>query len=500
MPAHAPSVAIVGAGFGGLAAAIALLRDGVTDLTVFEKAGDLGGVWRENTYPGAACDVPSHVYSFSYFQRRTWTRPCSPQEEIHDYLAACADHFGVTPHLRFDAEVTRAVWDEEALRWRLELGDGGSASFDVVVPACGQLSIPARPAIPGAETFAGHQFHSAEWDHDHDLRGRRVAVIGTGASAVQFVPPVAERAGHLDVFQRSPNYMLPRRNLGYPAPVRQAIMRVPGLQALRRRAMLLMMEAMVFGLKGNRAVEGVLRAMSWALLHRHVRDPELRRRLTPDFAYGCKRILFSSYYYPALTRDDVDLVDTPITAITPGGVRTADGVEHPADTIIWGTGFDTQAFVAPMDVVGAGGRRLADVWAGGAHAFYGLTVPGFPNLFLLYGPNTNLGVGSIVVMLEAQARYVADAVRRLRAQGAPAAWDVLEDVERAFDEQTQEHLRGTVWTRCANWYRNADGRVVNNWPGYMFEYERATASLNPAHYALLRAEARSSGEAEPVRP
>lgn len=494
MPVHAPSVAIVGSGFGGIAAAIALLRDGITDLTIFEKADDLGGVWRENTYPGAACDVPSHVYSYSYFQHRDWSRPCSPHDEIHDYLQEAADAFGVTPRIRFSTEVTRATWDEQALRWHLDLGDGTTADADVLVPACGQLSIPTQPAIPGADTFAGHQFHSARWDHDHDLTGRHVAVIGTGASAVQFVPPVAEQAGHLDVFQRTPNYMLPRRNLAYAAPVRAAIRYIPGLQAARRGGMLLMMETMVNALKGNRAIQAVLRTMSWALLHRHVRDRELRRKLTPQFAYGCKRILFSSYYYPALTRENVELVDTPITRITADAVVTSDGVEHPADTIIWGTGFDTQAFVAPMEIVGAGGRTIADAWAGGAHAFYGLTVPGFPNLFLLYGPNTNLGVGSIIVMLEAQARYIADAVGRLRAQDGPAAWDVREDVEQAFDAQTQEHLQQSVWTRCASWYRNEAGRVVNNWPGYMFEYVRATKALDPEHYTLLRAEARSSSD------
>ncbi|MBJ7518184.1 MAG: NAD(P)/FAD-dependent oxidoreductase [Solirubrobacteraceae bacterium] len=492
MPAYAPSVAIVGSGFGGIAAAIALLRDGVTDLTIFEKADDLGGVWRENTYPGAACDVPSHVYSYSFFQRRTWTRPCSPHDEIHDYLQEAADTFGVTPKIRFSTEVTGATWDEDALRWELELGDGSTATCDVLVPACGQLSIPVRPSIPGAETFAGRQFHSAEWDHDHDLRGRRVAVIGTGASAVQFVPPVADEAAHLDVFQRTPNYMLPRRNLGYPAPVRAAIRWVPGLQALRRNGMLLSMETMVKGLKGDRLIEGALKTWSKAFLRYHVRDAELRRKLTPSFAYGCKRILFSSYYYPALTREHVELVDTPITNITPDGIVTADGTEHPADTIIWGTGFDTQAFVAPMEVMGAGGRTLREAWADGAHAFFGLTVPGFPNLFLLYGPNTNLGVGSIVVMLEAQARYIADAVAQLRATGGRAAWDVRADVERAYDERTQAHLRTSVWTRCASWYRNAAGRVVNNWPGYMFEYVRATERLDPEHYLLLRARARSS--------
>lgn len=482
-------MAIVGAGFGGIAAAIALLRDGVTDLTIFEKADDLGGVWRENTYPGAACDVPSHVYSFSFHQRRSWTRPCSPQEEIHDYLAETAAQFGVTPRIRFSTDVTRATWDEGALRWTLALDDGTTTEADVLVPACGQLSIPVTPEIPGADTFAGHAFHSARWDHDHDLRGRRVAVIGTGASAVQFVPPVAEQAGHLDVFQRTPNYMLPRRNRPYLLPMRWAIAHVPGLQPFRRAQMLAMMELMVKGLKGNRAIEGLMRTMSWAMLHRHVRDRELRRRLTPSFAYGCKRILFSSFYYPALARPNVDLVDTAIQEITPTGIVTADGIEHPADTIIWGTGFDTQAFVAPMEIVGADGRRLADTWADGAHAFYGLTVPHFPNMFLLYGPNTNLGVGSIVVMLEAQAGYVADAVRKLRTAGGRAAWDVREDVERAYDTQTQAHLKDSVWTRCQSWYRNAAGRVVNNWPGYMFEYRRATAALDPEHYTLLRADA-----------
>ncbi|MBJ7330582.1 MAG: NAD(P)/FAD-dependent oxidoreductase [Solirubrobacteraceae bacterium] len=490
MATNGPSVAIVGAGFGGLAAAIALLGEGITDLTVFEKSGDLGGVWRENTYPGSACDVPSYLYSFSYAQRRDWTRPCSPQAEIHDYLAECADRFGVRPHIRFSTEITRATWDEDTLRWQLELADGEIHEADVFVPACGQLSIPVTPSIPGRDTFAGHQFHSAQWDHHHDLRGERVAVVGTGASAVQFIPQVAEHVAHLDVFQRTPNYMLARKNPIYPAPMRWAIAHVPGVQRFRRGYMRWFMETMVKGLRGNRAIELYLRGWSKFHLFRYVRDRDLRRRLTPSYDIGCKRILFSSYFYEALTRDNVDLVDEAITEITPTGIVTADGIEHATDTIIWGTGFDAQAFVAPMEIVGTGGETLAGTWQGGAHAFYGLTVPRFPNMFLLYGPNTNLGVGSIIVMLEAQATYIADAVRRLRAEGGSGvAFEVREDVERAFDEHIQAQLRDSVWTRCNSWYTNDAGRVVNNWPGFMFEYERATKQLNPEHYLVLRATA-----------
>jgi cation diffusion facilitator CzcD-associated flavoprotein CzcO len=496
-------VAIVGAGFSGVAMAIALRRAGIEDFTLYERAEDLGGVWLHNTYPGAACDVPSYLYSYSYAQRRDWTRPCSPQAEILDYLHDTARSYGVAARVRTGIEIAAAEFEQDENRWTLLSTGGEQIVADVLVLACGQLSRPAWPQIPGRERFAGVSFHSAEWNHDYDLAGKRVAVIGTGASAVQFVPPVAERAARLDVYQRSPPWLLPRRNLGYSRRTRSLIRRVPGLQALRRKGMLAFMESGIAGQTRVRALSVLLHAWSAAFMRRQVRDRWLRRRIWPDYPIGCKRVLFSSAYLPALQRSNVELVADPIAAITERAVVTADGQEREVDCIIYGTGFKAHEFVAPMTVSGLDGRTLAGAWADGAEAHLGLSVSGFPNMFLLYGPNTNLGFGSILVMIEAQVGYVVDALRTLRRTGA-AALDLRPDVQAASAAALQRRLRNSVWTSCQSWYRqDGDGKVTNNWPGQMAEYVRVTRRLRPQEYrARYRAQptsgaASSSTEAGP---
>lgn len=487
-PTSTPTVAVIGAGFSGLGVA-AGLRDAGVPFTVYERGDDVGGVWRENTYPGAACDVPSYLYSYSWRQRRRWSRPCSPQAEILDYLREVADD-GLRPRLRTGVEVTNARFDEGDRRWHLTLRrtDGGTGSgaeeqaeADVLVAACGQLSRPLWPSVDGADRFGGPTFHSAEWDHSVDLTGKRIAVVGTGASAVQFVPVVAEQAAHLDVYQRTPPWMLPRRNNAYTGPVAELIARVPGLQALRRIGMVLFMELSIKGLTTVPPIRWGLHAWSATFMRRQVRDPALRRMTTPDYPIGCKRVLFSSHYLPSLARPDVELVTDPIREVTEDAVVTADGTRHPVDVIVWSTGFRANDFVLPMQVTGAGGRNLQQVWEDGARAHLGLAVPGFPNMFLLYGPNTNLGIGSIIVMIEAQVRYVLDAVRRLRSRPGTLL-DVRPEVWQASDERTQQRLRRTVWTGCRSWYRDASGRVANNWPGTMREYVRLTERLDPAEY------------------
>jgi cation diffusion facilitator CzcD-associated flavoprotein CzcO len=479
--------AIVGAGFSGIATAIALKREGVEEITIFERAGDVGGVWFHNTYPGACCDVPSYVYSFSYEQRRDWSRPCSPQEEIHQYLRGVVRKYGLAGMLRFETEVTDAAFDEGAQVWRLRTAAGDEHEAELLVVACGQLSRPRTPSIPGAEDFAGHAFHSAAWDHGYDLRGRRVAVIGTGASAVQFVPEIAQEVAHLDVYQRTAPYMLPRRNPTYPGWLRALIRHVPGVQAARRIAMWLFMESLTFGLTRFRPALASARLWSATFMRMQVRDPELRRRIRPDYPFGCKRILFSSNYLPALQRPNVDLVTDRIARISERGVVTEDGREREADCIIYGTGFRADEFVLPMEVTGRGGVELQQAWAAGAEAHLGITIAGFPNMFLLYGPNTNLGAGSIVMMIEAQAGYVAQAVRALRESGA-AALDLRPEVQAASGAEVQERLRETVWGECQSWYRrDGTGRVTNNWPGLVTEYLRATRRLELADYELLPA-------------
>jgi len=481
-------VAIVGAGFSGIGMGASLQRSG-HEYAIFERADDLGGVWQHNTYPGACCDVPSYVYSYSWAQRRDWSRPCSPQGEIKDYLREVATEERVIGKIRFGTEVTEARWDPARLKWVLTLGPGGAETYeaDALVLGCGQLSRPSWPEIPGAQAFAGHAFHSAQWDHDHDLTGERVAVIGTGASAIQFIPEIAQRVAHLDVYQRSAPYVLPRRNLTYAQPIRELLRRIPGVQRLRRYGMCGVMECITFGFTRSRAANALTRAWSTSFMRVQLGgDRELRRRARPDYPFGCKRVLFSSYYLPALRRGNVELVSDKIDRITSTGVVTLDGTERRADTIIWGTGFQTNEFVVPMRVFGADGTELQQSWRDGAQAHRGISVSGYPNLFLLYGPNTNLGAGSIIVMLEAQIRYVS---RALELFGEGRALDVRPDAQRRYAEDVQRRLDDTVWTGCHNWYRrDGDGRIVNNWPGFVAEYVRDTRHVDAADYEVLAPE------------
>lgn len=486
-------VAIIGAGFSGIEVAHRLRAAG-HQFTLFERSPDVGGVWHDNTYPGAACDVPSYLYSFSWAQRRDWTRPCSPQDEIQRYLRAVAEQDGLLPHIRFGSEIAEARWDGERCGWTLTDADGSSHEADALVLACGQLIRPVIPSIPGADSFAGPAFHSARWEHDVDLRGRRVAVIGTGASAIQFVPPLTERAARVDVYQRTPPYMMPRRNPAYPAVVRAAIARVPGLQRVRRLGMWGVMETFIYGYTKAPLLKRAFRTWSVAFMRLQLRDREVRRKVWPRHEFGCKRILFSSSYLPALQRGNVEVVTDRVARIEPDAVVTADGRRRSVDAIVWGTGFRADEPVFPLRVHGRDGQELQEAWREGARAHLGITVAGFPNLFLMYGPNTNLGVGSIIVMLEAQAGYVQSALELLR--GGVRALDVRPEVEQASTDAVQARLTGSVWTECESWYRkDGDGRVVGNWPGFMLEYVKAVARADPAEYELLSAHA---GVGEPL--
>jgi len=474
-------VLIVGAGFGGVAAAIELGRHGFTDIRILDAAPELGGTWFYNHYPGAACDVPSHLYSFSFAQRRDWSRLCSPQEEILSYLKGVAREHGIDRLLTPNSRVSSCRFDDASSVWRAETEAGERYEAEVIVLATGQLNRPAIPGLPGLEWFTGHSFHSARWDHGYQLRGKRVAVVGTGASAVQFVPRVAEQAARLTVFQRTANWLLPRENRIYPRPLRELIERVAPIQWLRRQWMFNYCEALTMTIRHPRTVGRVMEARSRAFMRRQVPDAELLAKLTPDYAFGCKRVLFSSHYLPALGRPNVDLLTDGIAGVTEAGIRTDDGGEHEFDCIIWSTGFRASEFMAPMRITGAGGRELTEVWQHGAHAHLGITVPGFPSMFLMYGPNTNTSGGSIIVYLEAQAAYIRQAVQRLR-DGAFVRLDVRADVEARSDLETQARFAGTAWAGCDSWYRDEDGRIVANWPGYMREYLERTRSFEPTDY------------------
>ncbi|GAA3172170.1 NAD(P)/FAD-dependent oxidoreductase [Blastococcus jejuensis] len=477
------AVTIVGAGFGGIGMAVRLAQAGIDDITVLERADRVGGVWAANSYPGAACDIPASLYSFSFAPKADWTRRYPPQEEIQAYLHDTAERFGVLPRIRFGTEVRSAQFDEAAARWVLDLADGGTHECDVLITACGQLSRPAIPAIPGREEFAGVAFHSATWRHDHDLTGRRVAVVGTGASAIQFLPHVAEQAAHTTLFQLDAPHVIPKPDRPYPPWLRTAFRRVPGLLRLNRAATYVQYEMRAVAFTKWTGLMRLIDGQARRHLRRQVGDPALREAVAPQGEPGCKRILLSNDYYPALTRPSVEVVRTPISRVLPDGLRTDDGVVHPVDTIIWGTGFAATDFLTPMTVTGPGGRDLREAWADGAEAYLGIAVAGFPNLFLLYGPNTNLGHNSIVYMLESQIRYVVQAVRRVAAR--PAALSVRPEVQRRFNEWVQDRITATVWDRgCTSWYRTASGRNTTNWPDFTFAYRARTRRFDEADYEL----------------
>ncbi|WIM94098.1 NAD(P)/FAD-dependent oxidoreductase [Actinoplanes oblitus] len=473
-------ILIIGAGFGGVAVANELLKAGFTDITMVEKADRVGGVWRDNNYPGCACDIPAPLYSYSYAQNPAWTRRFPPQPEILAYLERCVADFGLAGKVRLGTEVTAAEWTDGV--WRVRTASGEVLEADVLIPAVGQLSRPVTPQLGGE--FAGPAMHTARWNPAVPLAGRRVAVIGTGASAIQLVPALAGVASRVVVFQRTAPWTLPKPNRRY-GPVRRSLYRrLPALMGPARAGTWLMTVVTGRALTGHRIAGALLHGLSAAQRRWQVRDPELRRKVTPDEPMGCKRVLFTSDWLPTLARPDVELITEKVVALTPGGVRTADGVEHPADVLVYGTGFAATEFLVPIRVTGRAGTRLDEVWRDGAHAYLGMAVPGFPNMFLVYGPNTNTGNTSVVFFHEAQARWIAQAVRHLSHHRNPL--EVRPEIAAAYDAELQSRLAESVWTSCQSWYRTASGRVVTNWPGMASEYRRRTARLRPADFLPTR--------------
>ncbi|GAB3674123.1 NAD(P)/FAD-dependent oxidoreductase [Actinocorallia lasiicapitis] len=468
-------VAIIGAGFGGIGLAVLLKRENVP-FVVLEKADSVGGTWRDNTYPGAACDVPSHLYSFSFERKTDWSRRYAEQPEILGYLRHCVTAYGLEEHLRLGTEVAGAEFRDG--RWHLDTSSG-PVTAEVLVSACGQLNRPAIPQLPGLETFTGTSFHSARWNHTHDLTGREVAVIGTGASAIQFIPRVAERAAKLTVYQRTAPYVIPKPDHAYGPTARRLLSALPLLHDLDRLRTYLYFEARALGFITCPPALKLMGRSFRRSLRKAVPDPELRRRLHPDHPLGCKRVLISDDYYPALLRPNVELVTEPVKEVRQNALVTEDGQVRTADTIIFGTGFRATDFLAPMTIRGRDGRELTEEWRDGAHAHLGLTVHGFPNLYLLYGPNTNLGHNSIVYMLESQFAYVMACLRTGRTL------EVRRDVQSAFNDDLQRRMKGTIWNSgCTSWYQTADGKHVNNWPGYTFAYRRATRRPDPRHFSV----------------
>lgn len=487
------TVAIIGSGFGGIGMAVQLKRAGITDVVLLERAAGLGGTWRDNSYPGAACDVPSHLYCFSFAPNPGWTRSFSPQPEILDYLCRVAREEGVTGKIRFGEEVKAARWDAAAGRWRLETNSGTLTAL-FVVSAAGPLSDPLIPGIPGLGTFAGTVFHSATWNHDYDLTGRNVAVIGTGASAIQFVPRIQPLVGQLNVFQRTPPWILPRHDRRISRPEHWLFRHAPVTQRLARAGIYWGRESYAFGFVKNPDIMRKAAGLAVRHLHRQVGDPALRARLTPSYLMGCKRILISNDYYPALTQPNVCLVTGGIREIREKSVLASDGTAYDADTLIFGTGFHVSDFPIGQRIFGAEGVSLARRWSAppALTAFRGTTTPGFPNLFVLTGPNTGLGHTSQVFMIEAQIRYVVSALLHARGRGIDRI-EVRSGAQAAYDRVVQRKMRSTVWVTggCESWYLDAQGRNVSLWPDFTWRYAWQTRRFDPANYDLAGSGRRS---------
>ncbi|MFD0925880.1 flavin-containing monooxygenase [Williamsia deligens] len=476
-----PRVAIIGAGFGGLCVALRLAARGHHDFVVFEQADDVGGTWYANTYPGAACDAPSHIYSYSFARTVSWSRRFAPGPEIHAYLRRCVDDAGIADRIRLSTPVRSAAWVDG--RWQIALADGTTDVADVLVPALGQLSVPkvpgwAQPEALAAAGFTGEVVHTARWRDDVDLTGRRVAVVGTGASAVQVVPEIVGDAAHVTVFQRSAPYVMARPDAEYGARRR----RMPGYTAVARASIWAVFELFTLSFWRWPASMAVVRRLFLRQLRSAVPDPALRAVLTPDHEIGCKRITVSSDWYPALQRDDVDLVTDRISGVAASGIVAGD-TTHPADVIVLATGFATTEFCSTVDIRGRNGLSPAEAWRDGAAAHLGMSVPGFPNLFLVYGPNTNLGAGSIVYMLETQTAHILDAVAAITATGS--GLEVRRSAYDGFRRAVRAAEGRTVWAGCRNWYRDDHGHDIHNWQWSMWSYRRRAGRMRPADYRAV---------------
>jgi cation diffusion facilitator CzcD-associated flavoprotein CzcO len=481
MSAEAVQVAVIGAGMSGIGAAIQLRRAGIDDFVVLERAAEPGGTWRDNTYPGCACDVPAALYSYSFAPKPDWSRAYAPQAEIRRYLLDVAGAHGVGERIRCEADVLAADWDESDQRWSLRTS-GGDFAARVLVSATGPWSEPVIPPLPGLESFAGTVYHSSRWNHEHDLDGARVAVIGTGASAVQFVPEIQPRVERMTVFQRTAHWVLPKpdRPLG---PRAQALFRrYPATQRALRGGIYGLGEALGVATRNPRLL-GPLQRMGHAHLRRAVPDPDLRRILTPRYTIGCKRLLFSNEWYPALCEANVEVVPRAVEEVRAGSVVDGSGAEHEVDTIVLGTGFTITELPIAERVNGRDGRNLADTWSGSPTGYLGSTVHGFPNFFILLGPNVGNGHSSAILLAETQIGYLVEALREM-ARGGLTSVEVRAEVQERFNAEVQSRLRDTVWNAggCTSYYLDANGRNSTMFPGSTFELRRRLSRFEPGDY------------------
>jgi cation diffusion facilitator CzcD-associated flavoprotein CzcO len=481
---------IVGAGFTGIGAAIKLTEAGVDDFVILERSHRVGGTWRDNTYPGAACDVPSLLYSYSFVKNPSWSRAYSPADEICRHIEDMVSNAGLEPKVEFGVEVSGLDFDETRGIWTLKTKGRRKFQARTVVMASGPLPDHKWPDIRGLDTYQGHKIHSADWDHDYDFAGKRIAVIGTGASAVQIIPELVKQAAFVKVFQRTPGWVLPRLDGATPAVVKELFAKVPAAQELARQALFWGHEVTATALVWDTPLTGLVAQLGKAHLRSQVKDPWLRRQLTPDFRPGCKRMLISSDYYPALQRDNCKLIDWPIATVSPVGIRTSDGVEHHLDCIVFATGYDVHLTGPPYPVTGIGGRSLSQEWARGAQAYKSVSAHGYPNLFLMTGPNSGPGHNSLLVYVEGQLDYAVRGITTILRENLRYL-DVREDVQRRYNKRIQKRLTKTTWmSGCSSWYLTAEGFNASMYPGFATQYLRQMRDFRFADYEAVAHDAR----------
>jgi cyclohexanone monooxygenase len=480
-------IGIIGAGPGGLALGILLSRAGFGDFTIFDREDDVGGTWRINTYPGLACDVKSHLYSYSFDLNPDWSRLWSAQPEILAYFQGCTDKHGLRPRLRLRTEIRSAHWDPNARQWCLIAADGERHHFDVVVSAVGLFTRPLYPELVEEQPFTGTVMHSARWDHSVPLEGARVAVLGTGSTASQLVPELAKVAGKVYSVQRSPTWILPKPDRHYSGRERWVFAHVPFAKKLYRTRLWLRSEANISVIEHGSDKTQDFTAVALRMLENTVADDELRRKLTPDHPMGCKRLVFSSDYLPALTRPNVEVLSSPARCLRARSLVTEDGTEREVDVVVCATGYAAADYLGELDVRGEHGTTLREAWCDGPHAYLGMAVPGFPNFFMLYGPNTNVGSNSVIFMLEAQARYIVRALKHMRRNRRNYV-AVRPEALRQFMADVDRWMEGTVWrTRCSNYFRAPNGRVVTQWPRSARSFWGMTRRFRPADFTFAPA-------------
>jgi cation diffusion facilitator CzcD-associated flavoprotein CzcO len=479
-------VLVVGAGFSGLCMGIKLLEAGMKSFLIIEKSADIGGTWWENRYPGCACDIPSHLYSFSFAPSTEWTRMYPGQQEIHDYLKRCVEKYGLAPYLRLKTRFCEAIWDEAAGVWNVTAANQMHIRARILVSGMGALHVPNIPALKGAERFRGPSFHSATWDTSVDLSGKNVAVVGTGASAIQFVPQIAPRVAKLSLFQRTPPWIVPRLDFAFSEKWKRRFRNIPITRWALRQYIFWRQEFRVLGFLGNDSVRKKAEEIALRHMRRRIKDPKLRAALTPNYQMGCKRVLVSDDYYPTLTRENVELVTEGIDEIRERSIVTSDGVEHPTDVLIYGTGFRATEPLIGCSIVGKRGVEIHDAWGARMTAYLGVTINGFPNFFMLLGPNTGLGHNSVVLMIEAQVRYTMSCLKLMKRRNQRVL-EVRPEVQKRFVEDIYRRMRQTVWLAggCNSWYQDQrTGEITTIWPGSVVSYLRRTRSASASDYKL----------------